>query len=47
MFIKYKMRCLVVRKKKKIYYSCEGKVEKSITRDHRLPSLGKPCDANQ
>ena len=25
--------------------SCEGRIEKSVPRDHRLSSLGKPCDA--
>ena len=27
-----------------IYYSCEGGIDKSVPRDHRLSSLGKPRD---
>ena len=45
-FFPKKMRYLVVSKKKK-YYSCEGGIEKSVPRDHRLSSLGKPHDANR
>ena len=26
---------------------CEGRIEKSVPRDHRLSSLGKPCDAKR
>ena len=33
--------------KKKIHYSCEDRIEKSIPRDHRLSSLGKPRDAKR
>ena len=33
--------------KKKIHYSCEGRIEKSVPRDHRLSSLGMPCDAKR
>ena len=33
--------------KKIIRYSCEGGIEKSVPRDHRLSSLGKPRDANR
>ena len=33
--------------RKRIHYSCEGEMEKSVPRDHRLPSLGKPPDANR
>ena len=32
--------------KKKIHYSCEVGIEKSVPRDHRLSSLDKPPDAN-
>ena len=32
--------------RKRINYSYEGRIEKSIPRDHRLSSLGKPRDAN-
>ena len=32
---------------KRIHYSWEGGIEKSILRDQRLSSLGKPCDANR
>ena len=42
----YQMRYLVV-SKKKIHYSCEGGIEKSAPRDHRLPSLGKARDDNR
>ena len=31
---------------KSIHYSCEGVIEKSVPRDHRLSSLSKPRDAN-
>ena len=34
------MRYLMV-SKKKIYFSCEGRIEKSTPRDHSLSSLGK------
>ena len=30
--------------KKKIHYSCEDGMEKSVPHDHRLLSLGKPRD---
>ena len=33
--------------KKIIHYSCEGRIEKSVTRDHRLSSLSKPRDAKR
>ena len=33
--------------KKKIHYSCEDGLEKSVPRDHRLSTLGKPRDANR
>ena len=29
---------------KRIHYSCEGRIEKAVPGDHRLSSLGKPCD---
>ena len=32
---------------KNIHYSCEDGIEKSVPRDHRLSSLGKPRDANR
>ena len=31
--------------RKRIHYSCGGRIEKSVPRDHRLSSLGKPRDA--
>ena len=31
----------------RINYSCEDGIEKSVPRDHRLSSLGKPRDANR
>ena len=33
--------------KKKNPYSCEGRIEKSVPRDHRLSSLGKPRGAKR
>ena len=33
-------------RKKKSHKSCEGGIEKSVPRSHRLSSLGKPRDAN-
>ena len=33
--------------RKRIHYSCEGRIEKSVPRDHRLSSLGKPRDAKR
>ena len=33
--------------KKKIHYSFEGRIEKSVPRHHRLSSLGKPRDAKR
>ena len=33
--------------RKRIHYSCEVGIEKSVPRDHRLSSLGKPRDANR
>ena len=33
--------------KKKNSHSCEGRMEKSVPRDHRLSSLGKPRDAKR
>ena len=45
MFFKYKMRYLVVNKKK-YPISCEDEIEKPVPRDHRLSSLGKPRDSN-
>ena len=45
MCFQYKMRYLVVIKKRTIY-SCEGGIEKSVPRDIRLSSLRKPRDAN-
>ena len=41
MFFQYKMRYLVV-SKKRIHYSCEDGIEKSVPRYHCLSSLGKP-----
>ena len=45
MFFQYKMRYLVV-SKKRIHYLCEDRIEKSVFCDHHLSSLGKPGDAN-
>ena len=45
-FLNIKMQYLVVIKKR-IHYSCEGGIEKSVPRNHRLSSLGKPHDANR
>ena len=47
MFYPHKMWYLVVSKKKNPLYLCEDGIEKSIPRDHRLSSLGKPRDANR
>ena len=33
--------------KKRIHYSCEGRIENSVPQDHRLSSLGKPRDAKR
>ena len=33
--------------RKILYYSCEGRREKSVPRDNRLSSLGKPSDAKR
>ena len=33
--------------RKRIHYSSEAVIEKSIPPDHRLASLSKPCDANR
>ena len=30
-----------------IYFSSEGSIENSVPRDHRLSSLGKPCEAKR
>ena len=30
-----------------IHYLCEGRIEKSVPRDHGLSSLGKPRDAKR
>ena len=33
--------------KKRINYSCEDGIEKSVPHDHHLSALGKPGDANR
>ena len=33
--------------KRRIHYSCEGRIEKSVPQDHSLSSLGRPCDAKR
>ena len=33
--------------RKRIHYLCEGRIEKSVPRDHRLSSLGKARDAKR
>ena len=43
--LSYKYIKPVVGKKKN--HSCEGRIEKSIPPDHRLPLLGKLHDANR
>ena len=43
-FLKNKMWYLMV-SKKRIHYSRESRIEKSVPRDCRLSSLGKPRDA--
>ena len=45
-FFQYKMRYLVASKKKNQSYG-EDEIEKSVPRDHRLSSLGKPHDSNR
>ena len=35
------------KKEKRIDYSCEDRIEKSITCDHHLSSLGKTRDTNR
>ena len=37
---------MVSKKENPLFESCEGGIEKSVPRDHRLSSLGKSCDAN-
>ena len=40
------IKCGILRRaRKRIHYSCEGGIEKSLPQDHRLSSLGKPHDA--
>ena len=46
MFIVADLVSLIV-SKKRIHYSCEEGIEKSVPRDHRLSSLGKPRDAKR
>ena len=36
-----------LRTRKRIHYSCEGRIEKSVPCDHRLASLDKPRDAKR
>ena len=43
MFFQYKMRYLVVSKKKNL---CDNGIEKSVTQDHCVSSLGMPRGAN-
>ena len=31
--------------RKRIHYTCEGRIEKSVPRDHQFSTLGKPRDA--
>ena len=45
-FVQHKMRYLVMSKKNDPY-SCEDGTEKSVPRDLRLSSFGKPRDANR
>ena len=45
-FFKQKMWYLMVARKR-IHYSFEGGLEKSIPLDHYLSSLGKPSDAKR
>ena len=46
-FFKYKNATFSVEQEKVIHYLCVGEIGKSIPRDHRLSSLGKPRDAKQ
>ena len=46
MFFQYKMRYLVVSKKKNPYF-CEDGIENSVPHDHHLSSLGMPRDVNR
>ena len=39
------MWCYWWRARKRIHYSCESRIEKSVLQDHRLSSLGKSHDA--
>ena len=41
------IRYLIVSKRKRIHSSCEDEIEKSIPRDHRSASPGKPRDASR
>ena len=47
-FFKYKNAVFNVEQdRKRIYYLCEDRIEKSVPHDHQLSSLCKPCDAKQ
>ena len=48
MFFPYKMQYCgkCGEQEKESHYLCEDAIEKSVHRDHRLSSLGKPCNAN-
>ena len=37
----------MVSKNTRIHYECEGRIEKSVLRDHRLSSFRKPRDAKR
>ena len=38
---------MVKKKKEKFLYLHEDRIETFVSNDHRLLTLGKPCDANQ
>ena len=44
--LNYKMRFLIVSKKKNFNYSCADGIEKSVPCEHRFVSLGVSRDAN-
>ena len=47
-FIFSNIKCVLIgEQEKKIHYSCEDGIEKSVHRDHHLSSVGKPFDANR
>ena len=47
MFFQYELRFIVVSKKKRIHYSREDGIRKSVPRDHGMSLLSEPRDANR